>query len=78
MITVIFGTFARGDRRDQLRAVLGDAAGLVFAADHEAGDVLQEHQRDPRWQQSSMKCAPFSALSENSTPLLAMMPTGMP
>jgi hypothetical protein len=47
-------------------------------ADHEAGDVLQEHQRDLALEQSSTKCAPFTALSENSTPLLAMMPTGMP
>ena len=31
-----------------------------------------------RWQHSSMKCAPFIADSENSMPLLAMMPTGMP
>jgi hypothetical protein len=30
----------------QLRAVLGDPAVLVLAADHEAGDVLQEHQWD--------------------------------
>ena len=30
----------------------------------------------PRWAQSSMKCAPFCALSENRIPLLAMMPTG--
>ncbi len=35
-----------GDGGDQLGAVLGDAAGLVLAADHEARDVLQEHQRD--------------------------------
>src|SRR3712207_7711945 len=35
-----------GDGGDHLRAVLGDAAGLVVAADHEAGDVLQEQQRD--------------------------------
>ena len=31
-----------------------------------------------RWQHNSMKCAPFSALSENRMPLLPMMPTGMP
>ena len=30
----------------------------------------------PRWAHSSMKCAPFSALSENRMPLLATMPTG--
>ena len=35
-----------GDGRHQLGAVLGDAAGLVFPPDHEAGDVLQEQQRD--------------------------------
>ncbi len=31
-----------------------------------------------RWQASSMKWAPFCALSENSTPLFAKMATGMP
>ncbi len=31
-----------------------------------------------RWLHSSTKCAPFWAASENSTPLLAMIPTGMP
>ena len=35
-----------GDRGHHLRAVLGDAAVLVLAADHEAGDVLQEQQRN--------------------------------
>ncbi len=30
------------------------------------------------WQASSMKCAPLSALSENSTPLLARIATGWP
>ena len=35
-----------GHRGDHLGAVLGDAAGLRLAADHEPGDVLQEHQRD--------------------------------
>lgn len=32
----------------------------------------------PRWSQSSMKCAPFSADSLNSTPLFATIPTGCP
>ena len=32
----------------------------------------------PRRLQSSMKCVAFSADSENSTPLLAMMPTRKP
>ena len=35
------------DRGDQLGPVLGDPARLVVAADHEAGDVLKEHERDP-------------------------------
>ncbi len=35
-----------GDGGDQLGAVLGDAARLVAASDHEAGDVLQEEERD--------------------------------
>ncbi len=34
------------DRVHHLRAVLGDALGLVFPADHVAGDILQENQRD--------------------------------
>ncbi len=76
---VIFGTLVVATAVDQLGAVLGDAVRLVFPPDHEAGDVLQEDQRRIfRCQQSSTKCAPFSADSENSTPLLAMMPTGMP
>ena len=78
MITVNFGTSRAGDRRDHLGAVLGDAAGLVLAPDHEARDVLQEHQRDAPLAASSMKWAPFSADSENRMPLLARMPTGWP
>src|SRR5512145_661823 len=35
-----------GDRRDELGPVAGDAAVLVLPADHEAGDVLEEDQRD--------------------------------
>src|SRR5690606_19236049 len=35
-----------GHRGDQLGAMLGDAAGLVFLPDHEAGDVLQKQQRN--------------------------------
>ena len=35
-----------GHRVDHLGALLDHAVGLVIAAHHEAGDVLQEHQRD--------------------------------
>jgi hypothetical protein len=40
------GNLGAGHRHHQLCPVLGDAAGLVAATDHEAGDVLQEDQRD--------------------------------
>ena len=33
-------------RRDQLGAILGDTASLVFRTDHETGDILQKDQRD--------------------------------
>src|ERR1700691_958178 len=41
-----FGHVGAGYRRYHLGAVLGDAASLVFLADHEAGNVLQEDQRN--------------------------------
>src|SRR5450830_1096313 len=40
------GHAGRGHRRDHLGAIAGNAFVLVLAAHHEAGDVLQEHQRD--------------------------------
>ena len=40
-----FGDVGGGDGLHHLGAILGDAAGLVLLADHEAGDVLQEQQR---------------------------------
>ncbi len=46
MITVKRGTRARRHGIDQLGRMLGDAAALGLGADHEAGDVLQEQQRD--------------------------------
>ena len=46
MTTVSLGTRVCGNSMDHLRAVFGDAACFVFLADHEAGDVLQEHKRD--------------------------------
>ena len=68
-----------GDRGHHLGAVLGDAARLVFAADHEARDVLQEQQRDAALaaQLDEMR-APSAPISENRMPLLPRMPTGMP
>src|SRR5579883_2526713 len=41
-----FRHIGAGDRRYHLGAVLGDAARLVFAPDHEAGDVLEKDERD--------------------------------
>jgi hypothetical protein len=46
MITVNFGTLAQATAVTILAPSLGDAFVLVLAADHEAGDVLQEQQRD--------------------------------
>jgi hypothetical protein len=40
------GHIGRGHGGDHLGAVAGDAFVLVLAAHHEAGDVLQKHQRD--------------------------------
>src|SRR3546814_10609699 len=48
-----------GHRRHQLGAVLGDAAGLVAAADHEAGDVLQEHERNAALRAELDEVRPF-------------------
>ncbi len=42
----VLGHLCTGHGHHHLGAVLGDARGLVLLADHEAGDVLQEHQRD--------------------------------
>ncbi len=36
----------RGNGRHQLRTMLGDPLGLIFAADHEAADILEEEQGD--------------------------------
>jgi hypothetical protein len=78
MITVNFGTARAGDRGHHLGAVLGDAAGLVLAADHEAGDVLQEQQRDAALAAQLDEVRALERDSENRMPLLATMPTGMP
>src|SRR3546814_12515053 len=45
--------------RHQLGAVRGDAAGLVAAADHEAGDVLQEHERNAALRAELDEVRPF-------------------
>jgi hypothetical protein len=58
--------------------VLGDAAVLVFAPDHEARDVLQEQQGDAALVAQLDEVRPFIADSANRTPLLATMPTGCP
>jgi hypothetical protein len=58
--------------------VARDAFVLVLAADHEAGDVLQEHQRDLALAAQLDEVRALCADSENRMPLLATMPTGMP
>ena len=76
MITVNFGTARSGDRGHHLGAVLGDAAGSYLRPTMKPVMFCRNSSGMPRWQHSSMKCAPFSADSENRMPLLATMPTG--
>ena len=45
-MTQNFGTVASDDRGDHLGAVPDDAAALDLGADHEAGHVGEEDQRD--------------------------------
>jgi hypothetical protein len=78
MRIVNFGTSAQATGGDHLRPVLRDPAGLVLAADHEPGDVLEEDERDLRWAQSSTKWAPFRADWLNRIPSFATIPTGQP
>ena len=77
MSTVNFGTLRAGNGRDHLGAVLGDALVLVSPAHHEAGDVLQEHERDAALgaQLDEMR-ALQRRLAEKRMPLLATIPTG--
>ena len=65
-----------GDGHDHLRAVAREAAVLVLPADHEPGDVLQEHERDPALAAQLDKVRALKQLSLNRMPLLATMPTG--
>jgi hypothetical protein len=44
MMTVNLGTAASSDRRHHLGTIACDAFVFVLAPNHEAGDVLQEHQ----------------------------------
>ena len=59
MITVSFGTLGIGDGHDHLRAVLGDAAGSYFLPTIKPVMFCRNISGMPRWQHSSMKCAPF-------------------
>ena len=76
MTTVYFGTAA------QATAVTSLAPSLAMPPASAAWPTMKPEMfcRNtsgmPSRQHSSMKCAPFSALSENRMPLLARMPTG--
>ena len=48
MTTVSLGTRAQATAVTIFAPCLAMPPASYFAADHEAGDVLQEHQRDPR------------------------------
>jgi hypothetical protein len=58
--------------------VLGDAARLVLAADHEAGDVLQEQQRDRALSHSSTKWAPLRRGLAEQHAVVGDDPDGVP
>ena len=47
MMTVNLGTSAHATAVTSFAPSLAMPAGLVLAADHEPGDVLQEDERDP-------------------------------
>ena len=63
---------------DHLGAVLRDAARSYWRPTMNPVMFCRKISGTPRRLQSSMKCVAFSADSENSTPLFAMMPTRKP
>ena len=78
MITVNFGTLAQATAVTSLAPSLAMPPASYFRPTMKPAMFCRNSSGMPRWQQSSMKCAPFCADSENRMPLLARMPTGMP
>src|SRR3546814_11413461 len=66
-----------GHRRPQLGAVLGDAAGLVAAAAHEAGDVLPEQERNATVRATPGEGRPFTLGYREHDAVVGAVPHGM-
>jgi hypothetical protein len=75
-MTVNLGTWRVGDACTILAPSRAMPPASYFAADHEAGDVLQEQQRDLALAAELDEVGALLALSRKRTPLLARMPTG--
>ena len=78
MTTVILGTCAVATAVTSLAPCLAMPSASYLPPTMKPEMFCRNSSGMPRWQASSMKCAPLSADSENSTPLLARIATGMP
>ena len=76
MITVNFGTDVVATAVTSLAPSLAMPPASYFRPTMKPVMFCRNTSGMPRWLHSSMKCAPFSADSENRMPLLARMPTG--
>ena len=76
MITVSFGTAALATAVTILAPSLAMPPASYCRPTMKPVMFCRNTSGMPRCAHSSMKCAPFSALSENRMPLLARMPTG--
>ena len=76
MMTVNFGTFAHETAVTSFAPSLAMPPASYFLPTMKPVMFCRNRSGMPRCAHSSMKCAPFSADSENRMPLLATMPTG--
>ena len=76
MMTVIFGTAAQATAVTSLAPSLAMPPASYFRPTMKPVMFCRKSRGILRWQQSSMKCAPFREDSLNRMPLLATIPTG--
>ena len=76
MTTVNLGTWALATAMTNLAPSLASPCRSVLLPTMKPVMFCRKTSGMRRWQHSSMKWAPLSALSENRMPLLARMPTG--
>ena len=76
MTTVSLGTSAQATAATILAPSLAIPPDSYFLPTMNPVTFWRNTSGVPRWQAISMKCAPFSADSENRIPLLARIPTG--